>query len=314
MTAAYRIRLVAARAAGCVLVACSLLACGNDAAPLGRDCIADTDCASGLCVVLDGQPVCSEPCTAGASCPSAPDDPLLTCREGDVCGPRCTFAGVQADFQCDSDGTVRSCAAGNDVADCSVCGCSYFGGGRCVVGMGCIDPLPAGATCTVDDVCESFLCRPDTGVCTAPIPDGGACPADEYCVSRICGAGGSCLSPGNLGAACREDRECASAHCSTDGNTSMVGTCEIGVGRACGTLISMNDPDCSLCRGAGFGNLCFRENCNDTNARCPSDWACRDTADGGTACFERCDPDRPFSGCAVSTAQCSSNGICSRTF
>ena len=302
------------RVMGCVTLACLLVACGGDTAPLGAECMSDASCASGMCVAIDGTQVCSEPCTAGELCAGAPDDPLLTCREGNVCGPRCTFSGVQADFQCDPDGTVRSCASGNDVADCAVCGCSYFGGGRCVDGMGCIDPLPIGATCTVDEVCESNLCRPDTDVCTAPLTDGTACQGDRYCASGLCGAGGSCLSPGDLGDACREDRECVSDHCSTDGNTSTVGTCQIGVGRGCGTFISANDPNCEICRAVSLGNLCFRESCNSTNAACPSGWRCLNTDGGGNACFQLCDPDRPFSSCSVTTAQCSANGVCSRTF
>lgn len=268
--------------AGCALAACLLVACGDVTAPLGADCMTDADCTSGMCVFVSGSRVCSEPCTAGETCPGAPEDPLLTCREGDVCGPRCAFSGAQAGFRCDPDGTVRPCASGNDVDDCASCGCSYFGGGRCVAGMGCIDPLPLGASCPEDNACESDLC----------------------------GAGGLCIEPAGLGAACREDRECVSGHCSTDGNTSRMGTCEIMVGRGC----SPGDPYCSLCRTAGQGNLCFRENCNSTNATCPTGWRCLNTDGGGTACFQLCDPDRPFTSCSVSTAQCSSTGVCSRTY
>ena len=293
--------------------------------------------------MIDGQGICSEPCVAGDPCPGAVENTSLTCREGDVCGPRCTFSGVQSEYLCESDGTVSACEDGNDVDDCGTCGCSYFGGGRCIAGMGCIDPLANGQSCTINSMCESNLCRPDTdtctapianglscpsaaycqsnlcrpdtNVCTAPLANGADCPGDAYCASGICGVAGQCLSPAALGAACREDRECASNHCSTDGDTTLTGTCQIPVGDSCGTTLSTTDPNCDMCRNVrSFVNLCFRENCNSTNATCPSGWRCSSTSDGGSACFQECDPNAPSNTCALSTADCRFDGMCSRTF
>lgn len=191
--------------------------CGDDTKPLGAECSEGSECTSGRCERVAGARVCTELCTPGQPCPSQPNSREVTCREGGLCGPLCTFTGVSYDgyYLCDLDtGVLRACGDGDDVEDCAACGCAGFGGGVCISEMGCIDPIDTGLPCPEDLACETELCDPTTRVCVEPAPAGSICTLDRYCASTLCDLDiGFCVDPAPAGSACASDRFCESNIC-----------------------------------------------------------------------------------------------------
>lgn len=308
--------------------------CGEESKALGEVCERDAQCATGTCAVHDGVGHCSQPCDATTACPAGADGVAMACREDGFCGPECAFSGVRNGFFCDGEsGAAALCETASDVEVCDVCTCTPFGGGVCVPSLGCIDPLANGAACTVDFACQSGLCNPDTDRCTAPLANGTLCPGDRYCGSNLCDpvtdrcvaplANGTscsadkycmsghcdatlgCFTPGPVDAPCTRDAHCASNNCSNDGFPNVQGQCNIPLGGNCQYMPGV----CNQCLSGSFGAFCSRDECN-ANAPCPTNWDCRDTTDGNTGCFQRCNPNENVYSQCWGSRYCRYDGIC----
>lgn len=304
--------------------------CGDEKLAEGLPCLEDRQCASGLCETVDDGNVCTQACTVGDACPALEDGSARTCRENGVCGAPCAYSGLRSGYLCNGDtGTVMTCEEGNDVDHCSSCGCAPYGGGLCISGRGCIDPVADGGDCDIDDICESRLCNPNGGTCTQPLAtgepctvgrycasglcnevcveplaDGEPCVGDNFCVSGMCDSMLGCISPGDVGDPCVRDTHCESGNCSTDGDYSMAGTCNVPLLSECS-----GSGTCTNCvRTQLLITICSRDTCS-SSAGCGQGWSCERTTDGGRACFQVCDPEGFFQ-CRQSPGTCQRDGLC----
>jgi hypothetical protein len=301
-----------------------LTGCGQPLLHEGARCGADADCAGNECVELDGVRTCSTACLIDDVCPASADGSARACREDGYCHAPCSFTGAR-DGQVCRAGAVVECASLAAADACSDCGCDAFGGGICVPTMGCVQPGPAGASCTedrfcasglcdpgsstciapiadgapctMDRFCVSSLCNPLTDLCTSPLPGGEGCESNDYCASGVCGATSHvCVDPAALGEPCSTDGECASDHCSTNGDATRVGVCEQPLGEVC------DGTHCSRCvgrdRSVGFEGYCLRDVCDPVDAPCGPPvgeyhrmYDCRVSAAGPYHCYETCPTD-----------------------
>ncbi len=314
------IRIVTAMFLAALVV---FVGCGRALLAEGATCLEDTDCAGGECVAIDGVRTCSSPCLIGDTCPAA-GGAARACREDGYCHAPCSFTGMR-DGQVCRAGAVLECADVPAASACTDCGCDAFGGGVCVVGTGCVQPGPVGASCTEDRLCESGLCEPTsssciaaiangaactvdrfcqshlcnplTNTCTAPLAAGDACDSDAYCASGVCGASSNvCQDPAALGEPCGADRECVSANCSNDGDSTRTGVCNQPLGAECDLT------HCNRCVGRditfGSPGYCLRDLCDPVTARCGPPigsyhrmYDCRESAAGPFHCYETCPTD-----------------------
>lgn len=314
-----------------VLVSLLAVGCGDEKLADGQPCIEGRQCVSGLCATVDSGNVCTQSCTIGDECPALDDGSARVCRENSVCGAPCAYSGLRGGYLCNpATGQVLTCADGNDLDHCGACGCAVFGGGVCIEGLGCVDPVSDGGECAVDAICASLLCNPNGGTCTQPLPagelcsndrycasrlcnevcvellvDGEPCDADRYCESGMCDAMLGCISPGAVGDACVRDTHCESGNCSTDGDYSMPGTCNIPLLSECGSA-----PTCTRCVSTTFlASICSRETCS-SSASCGEGWSCERSTDGQRRCYQTCDPDGFFQCRDSSGTYCRSDGFC----
>ncbi|MEZ4391666.1 MAG: hypothetical protein R3A48_11265 [Polyangiales bacterium] len=175
----------------------------------GTVCRANTDCATGNCLLFQGfrDGLCARaslttPCPAGTSALSTSGGETLACaracassRDADCPGSwRCTAQSLCANVGCRSN---ADCAAGYtcDVAS-----------DRCL-----LSPLPGagevGAPCASNEACRGGTCFTPmvnggvaqwrdgycTAGCAALAGGGDTCPAGSYCSSRSVGVQGACI-------------------------------------------------------------------------------------------------------------------------
>jgi len=177
-------------------------------------------------------------------------------------------------------GVLVACATLTD-AQCQQCGCEPFGGGTCVAGVGCVQPMPDGSACTRAADC-THVCDPETH---------------------------TCITARAMGMACHYDAQCTTSNCSNDGEIGTAGVCNPMLGSTC-----MHANDCTECVGwdstfqSGF---CSRARCDPTNApSCPSLWVCEAGSDGAHHCYETCDYATSIGGCHDPFAICHSDNRC----
>jgi hypothetical protein len=235
------------------------------------------------------QPYCSATCTLSADCIRAGSPLALDCEVGTgECFLPCDFdetRGSGLDLEiCATGRRFAPCSTQPPASACLVCGCEPFGGGTCIVGMGCVVPRANGEECTVDAQCVSGSCHRDTELCGNPRP---------------------------MGDACTVDAECASSNCSTDGLTTSPGVCNQPLGSRCtGPMSGRNRTEtCTNCLidfGADAG-ICLREDCAPGTApTCPSfaghEFECALGADDTYGCFEVCEDE--FDDCFYDSFSC----------
>jgi hypothetical protein len=280
-------------ACSCLLGVCLAVGgCNNDDAKavmpgvVGANCLADTDCRTGLrCLPLvsaypDLGSVCTRPCTYDQDCPTGtrcgPSDPEPT---GFVftCVPSCDRR-ADLSTQCPNSPPIVGCEYDGVCAPFR-CGCT--GTQQCDPRTGdCISGRTA--TAHVDDPCTTDAdCRPPRGTCSmsqhrcieSDCDRGGAdaCPTGETCTAtslsetadslyytcaRSCVIGVDALGP-NAGGACVNGQICVphdadpggmatSDFCSWTDNGFVAGNPSAHVGDAC-----VHDADCPSPFGYG---------------------------------------------------------------
>ncbi|MCX4248115.1 hypothetical protein [Paraliomyxa miuraensis] len=167
----------------------------DDPAPLGSECADDCECASGHCLGLPLDGVCSK-CTTPQECAAAPECP----GGGMLCGMQC----VNTDSNNDYCGMCFDQCAVGEVCSDGACqpGC---GPGLILCPTGCADassdPLNCGGcgiACNPMQMCNMGLCEggPVCGVDRSP--PGGACPPEctggcsETTCTIDCASNGAC--------------------------------------------------------------------------------------------------------------------------
>jgi hypothetical protein len=267
----------------------SLIACGQgpSGSALGVSCHANTDCASGMCVDTNASSsYCTVTCTADANCATTnPNYDLFCDTSAGHCARQCLQGQTQgsgASLALCMAGSFVACSTMDPASACTACTCAPFGGGTCVMGMGCVHPQADGSACTTDAMCSSGACYRDTHVCGAPRATGMPCVVDA---------------------------ECASQNCSTDGITSTPGHCNQGLGTQCSqTAGGFVTPTCNYCVVvAGAGGTCLRDHCSTPSAGCPvfanHEFRCAaGGSDGYEHCFEWCPSD--IHTCFYNTLSC----------
>jgi hypothetical protein len=111
----------------------------GDLAPLGRSCVSDDDCDSGLCgATADGVGYCTETCRPGVICPAGQSCDF----EAGVCTPYGPVAGQR----CDGPDGEAECSVGECVHDGDEARCAVPCGLCCPSGFECLD-LESGSAC-----------------------------------------------------------------------------------------------------------------------------------------------------------------------
>jgi hypothetical protein len=242
--------------------------------PTGAKCLADTECASGMCHGSsdpDADRFCVDLCET--------DD---TCADGQLCyladhrnacltphpnpeqaGGACPDGPIQCEsrycVRVEEDDSVGTCLDACEPAT----GC---GGTLICVGLSdddfvCVDPIADGEACTGPLRCEGGRCVEDddgSRFCTGPCESHGDCAGDWLCVVTS-GEDRICLSPTDTRAAgeeCESARECASGHCARfsvpdagpDFGTLCADPCDSDGSCADSSLVCWDvDPDPDLC-------------------------------------------------------------------
>lgn len=238
---------------GC-LVGCQLGLEERDGAEMGKPCVADEDCKSGLCLLesavlfSEGGPpggICSGDCSEEDNCPA-----------DTVCTP--TSVGSRCLFGCEFGEDADKCGGRSAYA----CEPLYFASGAACE---TIDDCESGEECAASDdgtsVCSLLL-----GICTP------RCGSDADCSEgRSCDLGsGECVegaAEGSLrsGEACEPSDDRCRGVCTTfaDESSACVEYCRLGAERGCGedTLSEFACetpayPDLGWEQGAGDTGIC----------------------------------------------------------
>jgi MYXO-CTERM domain-containing protein len=208
----------------------------------GEPCDSGKQCASGLCIIESGGPVCRTPCTgskacaSGKACAAIPGKPYGVCVDAKKgIGEACTASSQCDSGLCSQNKCAPMCFSNQDCAPGLVC--KTQGGGGSPSGPGTCVPAPTkladGAACGASSECASNLC----------VGAGGGAVCVQGCsANKPCAAGFDCyplqnggVSPGITGAClkaaekkpaglpCKGGSDCKSNLCVTTSPTS--GTC-----------------------------------------------------------------------------------------
>src|SRR6185369_12190512 len=259
------------------------------AANLYGYCGAGSPCASGTCVELvpkyqaDYAPgFCSQACTG--ACPQGG-----LCGRGpggtNICFPSCSGQ----DYVCVDAGPV-ACTQTTDDKQCADCGCPSTQ--RCQAGVGCVDRLDMGASCSTDSDCKSNNCSTVFKTCRVPV--GAACTIDncDACWSNAtgfsfwgrgcntnedCGNAGPCLGDAITGVyTCRPSCSGCPGTCSltSDATTRYCycPNCSIDTPKRPVGLVCFGSYDCQS--NSCLGPACRSEDCGWCTKTCTADADC----------------------------------------
>ncbi|MEM9860475.1 MAG: trypsin-like serine protease [Myxococcota bacterium] len=226
----------------------------------GETCARASECASGVCDVVNGTQVCIRECDRRSA--------VLNCPVGSHCASRgscgsgfCTAGGEGrlADGEVCESGTdcfSRRCIAVGDTMRCGrECGENNCG---------------EGLVCELVGECESCIPVEDS---TAPRMFGAVCESDDQCESGDCTEG-----EGTSTAFCT--RECSATERCADGFRCREGRCTAGEPRAAGEDCQL-DEDCArglLCADFGGEGVCATA-C-ETQDDCLVGYTCEETPRG----------------------------------
>jgi hypothetical protein len=270
--------------------------CGGNVAgcatrcPVGKKCLAGSDCQSGFCA--DG--VCCATACSGLTCQACSAAAKGQGADG-VCGPvavgkdphgNCSDQGVamcKESGGCNGSGMCSTYASGTQCAPPSCNGTVLTKPETCA-NMTCTAPAPptqdcapylcsAGActtTCTTDAQCAATAYCDASHHCQPKLPAGSStCSAGDQCTSGACGANGVCCA-----ATCAH----VGGACGATGCAAGTGACTYPAsGTACGSSCTGNQLSSSTCDGAGS---CVA----GTPAPCAANLTCASSSACNTSC------------------------------
>ena len=168
---------------------------------MGENCESAADCITMMCVVFDGEKVCSKACSGDASCPLN-----FVCEQVTVSGM--SLEGCVPSGECVPDCTGKVCGSNGCEGTCGGCDPGF----SCKAGTCKAD---AGASCEGADECASGLCIAfQSGVyCSTPCSTDEGCPETWHCSPWIDPATPNICAPKGTMVAhetCGEVAECMS--------------------------------------------------------------------------------------------------------
>ncbi len=294
---------------------------------IGDACFGDDECVSGMCRVVDGNPVCIQECESASADPGCPDGYVCdvtgcnvgTCVAG-APGPSPVDTPCTANSDCETnfcfeldDGSsvcARQCQEGGEPCSTGrVCITEGFPCGSCVVPAPG-DPLPFGSACSDDSECIGMICR--AAACTRSCTADGDCPTGNRCSGGVCVSGAAVPPFGP----CTDSLECedtAPVCAPVDGENVCLAECPLGScagdavcqdGLCFPSGLALGDP-CAQnleCRSGICAGTCTRVCTAD--ADCPDGFSCNPAGEV-SGCFPLPDSTPPADGrggCAVSAS------------
>jgi len=272
------------------------------AVALGDRCFGHSQCASGLCLVLEEEAYCSKECNAAnpGSCGAG-----FACVEPGIClkaGSKPYGADCQDSGECQS----AECVFFQFGTGVCTQGCGSQGGGgscpggnRCYQDLVCVPPgtWGNGTPCYAPDQCRGMYCEADK--CTETCGAGRPCPGGTTC------SGGFCEGA-EVGAPCTLTGQCPSGLTCQKPTAESAGTCE----RQCDAFTDRGCGDGEVCRWLWLGwastvvGRCTPENggagveASCADIYCEADLVCRFRDDlGGPICHRDCRVGSSHYGC-----------------
>ena len=221
----------------------------------GNTCTTGDLCSGGLCV---GGKV--NACDDGNACTTDSCDPVKGCAHTPASGNKCEdgdacTTGEQCQNGTCTGGLLKACSDGNP---CTTDGCDPSNG-NCAFTVVLSGPCEDGNLCTVNDACNSGVCKAgaprdcgDGNVCTAD----GCDPTSGLC-THVASPGGQACDDSD---ACTTSDQCTNGKClgqgknCDDGNTCTGDSCDHVTGKCSSKVLS----DGTAC---GNGGTCFQGVC-----------------------------------------------------